>query len=168
MYGKMFCGFVIIFLVLSLAGHGSTQMYSLFEDDRMCSCDFFPTAPYQTFTVYVYLESPEEGASAAEYMMTTLPNCALMEQQIAPFVAGSVTGKWLGSPGISAPFTSCQTGIIIIAWFTFIGMDMTPGYFTIKEHEDSGFLGIATCESGNPPMDASVRFNFGYNEGCSA
>jgi hypothetical protein len=168
MYGKNLFRIAILFLFLFLAGQATAQLYSLWEDDRMCSCDFFPTAPYQTFTVYVYLEIPEEGASAAEYKMTTLPNCIAMEQNIAPFVAGTATGKWLGSPGISAPFTSCQTGIIIITWFTFLGMDMTPGYFKIEEHEDSGFLGIATCAAGNPAMDAIVYFIFGYNAQCSA
>jgi hypothetical protein len=155
-------------LLLTIAGQAAAQMYSLWEDDRMCSCDFFPTAPYQTFDIYVYLETPEEGAFAAEYKMTSLPNCVMMEQYIAPFVSETAAGSWLESPGISAPFTSCQTGIIIITRMKFLGLSMTPGLFTIEENEDSGFLGIATCEAGQPPMDASVRFYFGYNEGCSA
>ncbi len=168
MPGKILRGFVIIFMSLFIAGQAAAQMYSLWEDDRMCSCDFFPTTSFETFTVYVYLETPEEGASAAEYKMTTLPNCVMMEQEIAPFVSETITGSWLGSPGISAPFTSCQTGIIIITWFTFLGMDTTPGYFKIEAHETSGFLSINTCETGQPRMDAGVRTLFGYNIGCSA
>ena len=159
-------GFII--LLMLFAGRAETQTYSLMADGRMSSCDVFLYSPYQPFDVYVYLETPEEGAFAAEYKMSALPGHFSIAQYIAPFVSEAVAGSWHGSPGISASFTSCQTGIVIIARLTFMAPDLTPGLYMLELHEDSGFLGIATCEAGHPLVDGIVRFPFGYNTGCSA
>lgn len=168
MNGKRLFQIAAIVLPIFIAGQAASQMYSLFEDDRMCSCDFFPTGPYQPFDVYVYLETPEEGAFAAEYKLSLMPGHFSIEQYIAPFVSAAVTGKWHGSPGISAPFTSCQTGIVIIARLTCMAPDLTPGYYNLEQHDDTGFLGIATCAAGHLWEDAGVLFPFGYNTVCTA
>jgi hypothetical protein len=168
MSGKLKISIGSMILLMLVAGHAGAQTYSLMADGRMSSCDVFLYGPYQPFDVYVYLETPEEGAFAAEYKMSALPGHFTTAQYIAPFVSEAVAGSWHGSPGISAPFTSCQTGIVIIARLTFMAPDLTPGLYMLELHEDSGFLGIATCEAGHPLADGVVRFPFGYNTGCSA
>jgi len=156
-----------VVLLMLVAGRAGAQTYSLMADGRMSSCDVFLYGPYQPFDVYVYLETPEEGAFAAEYKMSALPGHFSIAQYIAPFVSEAVAGSWHGSPGISAPFSSCQTGIVIVARLTFMAPDLTPGLYMLEPHEDSGRLGIATCEADHPLEDAYVRFYFGFNTTCT-
>ncbi len=164
--------FIVVLLCVLLTAvapwPARTQMLSLWADDAMCGCDFFSTSPYQPFNVYVFLDPDTEGAFSVEYKLKTLPGHFSTARVLSPVVSGATIGTWLGSPGISAPFTSCQTETFWVVNLTMMAPDLNPGYYMLAPNDDSDFMGVTICPDPRPMVAATVYNVFGYNDYCSA
>ena len=147
-----------------------TQTFSLWSDESMSSCSAY-MYQYETFTVYVFLEPGPDGAFAAEYKLVVPDSIISISDEPNSFISTAGTiGTPVGPPGISAPFTSCQNSITWVYKHTFILMGQRdPSYITMYPNDDSGFMGVATCEEPMRPMvDASLYNFFGVNSSCTA
>ena len=154
-------------LVLACARPAYSQIFSLWADEGMNTCEVIDQAPFSPFTVYVFLEPALDGAVAAEYKLTVLAGHFASATNPAPFVSGVTIGSWIGSPGISAPFTACQTGTVWIVNLTMIAPNETSGYYRITPNDNTDFLGIASCQGTRPLIDGTVLTPFGYNAACA-
>jgi hypothetical protein len=162
-------GLLVLCAALLCAQPSEAQMFSLWSDENMTCCDVFPTGPYQPFHVFVFLDPGPDGAFAAEYKLETITgHFSPGGSVIAPFVSSATIGVWYGSPGISAPFTSCQTELVWIIDLVMMAPNVDPGYYTIELNESSNFCGVAICPGSRPLADAGVYNVFGYNTSCSA
>ena len=92
-----------------LAAPASANVLSIWADEAMSDCDVTTDGPYQAFNLYVFLEPGVDGAFAVEYKLTTPPGHFATVQEPNPVVSEATIGVWFGPPGISAPFTTCQT-----------------------------------------------------------
>jgi len=148
-------------------GPSTAQMFSLWTDEGMTDCDVFLAGPYTPFSVYVFLDPGLEGAFAAEYKLTVLPgHFSPGGNVISPVVSGATIGVWYGSPGISAPFTSCQTELFWIVQLNMMSPNTDPGYYTVEPNDDTGFMGVAICPDPRPLKDAYLYNRFGFNADC--
>jgi hypothetical protein len=139
---------------------------SIWADDAMTSCEVATQGPYQAFSLYVFLEPGADGAFAVEYKLAYPAGHIASVTTPAPFVAAATIGSWLGSPGISAPFTACQTDMVWVVSFTLLSPDTNPGFYMIEPNETTGVLGVAICPGDRPIVDATVYNYFGFNDGC--
>ena len=162
--------FILILLCLLIAGFlpGSarTQMYSLWGDEEMTTCAFHTTAPYQPFTIYVFLDPGADGAFAAEYKLQGPPGHFSTANVKAAFVSGATIGVPFGAPGMAAPFLSCQNALVWVWQVTCMGPDTNPDFYDLEPNDDSGNLGVAICPGSRPLVDAAVYNHFGYNDAC--
>jgi hypothetical protein len=152
-----------LFVISAPAG---AQQLSIWADDAMTSCSVATTGPYQAFNLYVFLEAGPDGAFAVEYKLAYPAGHIASLTTPAPFVAAATIGSWLGSPGISAPFISCQTGMVWVVSFTLLSPDTVPGFYAIEPNETTGVLGVAICPGDRPIVDATAINEFGFNADC--
>jgi hypothetical protein len=142
----------------------SANVLSMYADADMLNMEVTTGAPYQPFNVYVFLEPGVDGAFAVEYMLAALPGHFSTTMDINPVVSGATIGVWFGSPGISAPFTTCQSELFWLVNLTMMSPDLVPGYYTFELNESSQFMGVATCEEPMRPMVDGTAYNmFGFN-----
>lgn len=166
--------FIMFVLCLALAlarpasAQSTTPMFSLWADDEMTCCDVYPGGPYQPFNVYVFLHPGSDGAFAAEYKLTALPGHFSVANVKNTFVSPAALGLWLGAPGISVGFTSCQSTVVWIINLTMMAPNTTPGYYVLEQNDDTDFLGVAICPEPRP-MVAGIVYNYlGYYAPCTA
>jgi len=148
------------------AAPASAQMFSLWADEGMTSCEFHSAAPYQAFTIDVCLDPGPEGAFAAEYKLIGPEGHFSNGSVKAPFVSAATIGVPFGAPGMAAPFLTCQADLVWIYQVTCMGPDTVPGFYVLVPNDDSGNLGIAICPGDRPLRDATLYNHFGYNDGC--
>ncbi len=153
----------IAVIALFAVSASATPVLSLWADDAMTSIDVMTGAPYQPFNVYVFLEPGVDGAFAVEYKLEILPGHFSSAQAINPVVSAATIGVWFGSPGISAPFTSCQTELFWVVNLTMMAPDTAPGYYTLELNDNSQFMGVAICPGDRPMVDATAHDDFGFN-----
>jgi hypothetical protein len=150
-----------------LAAPVSAQQLSLWADEGMTSCQVTTAAPYSPFHVFVYLEPGVDGAFAVEYKLTTpAGHFSPGGNVIAPFVSGATIGVWYGAPGISAPFTACQVGLVWVIDMNMMAPNTTPGYYAFELNDSSEFMGVAICPGTRPLLDATALNQFGFNADC--
>jgi hypothetical protein len=145
----------------------SAQMLSLWADEGMTSCEVSVAGPYTPFQVYVFLEPGPDGAFAVEYKLTTpAGHFSPAGNVINPVVSGATIGVWYGAPGISAPFTSCQSDLFWVIMLNMMSPNVDPGYYMFEPNDDSNFMGVAICPDPRPLADATAYNYFGFNDGC--
>ncbi len=144
----------------------SANVLSLWADDAMTSCEVTTAAGYQPFNVFVFLEPGVEGAFAVEYKLEILPGHFSTVQTPNPVVSGATIGVWFGSPGISAPFTSCQADLFWVVNLTMMAPDVAPGHYMLTANESSGAMQVAICADPRPLIEATAYNHFGFNDGC--
>jgi hypothetical protein len=149
-----------------LAVPASANVLSLWADEAMTSCQVETQAPYTPFNLFVFLEPGVEGAFAVEYKLEILPGHFSNAQVINPVVAGATIGVWIGSPGISVPFLSCQADLLWIINLTVMAPDTEPGHYMLMANESSGFMQVAICPDPRPLVEATAYNYFGFNDGC--
>ena len=151
-------------IALFAAPVSAASVLSLWADEGMSIDEVYKTLPYQAFNVYVFLEPGVNGAFAVEYMLATPAGHFANPVTVSPVVSAATIGVWYGSPGISAPFTSCQSELFWVVNLTMLSPDTEPGFYTLELNANSQFLGVATCEEPMRPMeDGSAYNNFGFN-----
>lgn len=123
--------------------------------------------PYSPFNVYVFLETGADGAFAVEYKLTVPAGHFSTVQVVNPVVSGATIGVWYGSPGISAPFTSCQSDLFWVVNLTMMSPDTNPGHYAAVLNDDSQFMGVAICPDPRPLRDASLMNWFMFNDTCA-
>ncbi len=144
----------------------SAHVLSLWADEGMTSCQVEMPGIYTPFNVFVFLEPGTDGAFAVEYKLQILPGHFSNGQVINPNVAAATIGVWIGSPGISAPFTSCQSELLWVVNLTMMAPNTDPGHYMFALNEDSSFMGVAICAGARPLQPATAYNHFGYNDGC--
>ncbi|MDD3643584.1 MAG: hypothetical protein PHQ19_09005 [Candidatus Krumholzibacteria bacterium] len=150
-----------------LAAPATAQKFSLWTDATQSACDVTLAAPYTPFHVVVFLEPGIAGAFAVEYKLATPEgHFSPGGNVIAPFVSGATIGNWFGAPGISAPFTSCQTELVWIINLNMMAPNTTAGYYTMELNDNSLFMGVAICPGTRPLVDGTALNHFGFNTGC--
>jgi hypothetical protein len=156
----------VVVLCLACAGAqpASAQMFSLWGDDIMCLGWVEAAAPFMPFHIFVFLDPGPGGAISCEFKLVTPPGHFATDVTPAPFIPDETIASWYGPPGVSVPFLSCQTETVWIVDLTMMASDITPAYYTLAPHDDSSFLGIATCATGYPPAAGTIYNYFGYNE----
>jgi len=98
--------------------------------------------------------------------MEILPGHFSSAQAINPVVAGATIGVWFGSPGISAPFISCQVAPLWVINLTMMAPNTDPGHYTLMANESSGAMQVAICPDPRPLADAIALNQFGFNADC--
>ncbi len=157
---------IIALAMFMISAPATAQQLSLWADEAMTNIDVMTGAAYQPFNVYVFLEPGVDGAFAVEYKLDILPGHFSSAQVINPVVSAATLGVWFGSPGISAPFTSCQVSTFWVVNLTMMAPDTAPGYYVLALNDNSQFMGVATCEEPLRPMvDAIAHNEFGFNTG---
>jgi hypothetical protein len=144
----------------------SANVLSLWADEAMTSCEVTTMAPYTPFNVFVFLEPGVEGAFAVEYMLVVLPGHFSTAQAISPVVSAATIGVWIGSPGISAPFVSCQADLLWVVNLTMMAPDIAPGHYMIVANESAGAMQVAICADPRPLLEATAYNYLGFNDGC--
>lgn len=160
---------VSVLLIGLAASSACAQMLSLFADESQTSYEIGlidPYVPNTPFNVYVFLEPGPDGAYAVEYKLTIPPSHIMSSLEISPVVAAHTIGVWYGSPGISAPFLSCQNDLFWVCRLTMTSPDTVPGYYSIWKNDDSDFMGIAICSNPRPLVDALVYNNLCFIMSC--
>jgi hypothetical protein len=157
---------LIIAAIALFAVPASAQVLSLWNDAGQTSCQVTTFGPYTPFNVYVFLEPGLEGAFAVEYKLAILPGHFSTGQAINPIVSAATIGVWFGSPGISAPFTACQTELFWVVNLTMMAPNTEPGHYMLQLNESSNFMGVAICPGTRPLLDATAYNHFGFNDGC--
>jgi hypothetical protein len=163
-------GLLILLIATISSSTTQAQVFSLWGDEGMTTCEVHTAAPYQPFNVFVFLEPGIDGAFYVQYKLKILPGHFSIGQVINPVVSDAATiGVWFGSPGISAPFTSCQVDLLWIVNLTMMAPNTTPGYYEIKANEDSQLIRVCPCVGpcGRYDNDEGFVYNqFGFNETC--
>ncbi len=142
------------------------HVFSLWTSETMAACDVYFDTPLQPFDVYVFIDPDTGGVFAVEYKLEILPGHSSTSLTLAPFVSAAAIGSWTGSPGITAPFTECQTELTWIAHMTMEAPDLEPGFYTFQPHDDTGSLFVLICTGNRPEQPVTVYNVFGYNESC--
>jgi hypothetical protein len=157
---------VVVTVIMLAASPVSAQMMSLWGDESMSTCDHVATGAYTPFEVYVFLDPGPEGAFAVEYMLWIPPGHFSTIQTPAPFVSTATIGSWTGAPGISAPFTSCQTDLVWVCSVTMMSPDTEPNAYFLLPHNINGFRGVAICPGDRPLREVPAYNCFGFNVSC--
>jgi hypothetical protein len=156
-----------IAVIALMAAPATAQKLSLWTDVNQSACDVTLAAPYSMFHVVVFLEPGVDGAFAVEYKLTTpVGHFSPGGNVIAPFVSGATIGVWYGAPGISAPFTSCQSELVWLIDLAMMSPNVDPGYYELGLNDSSNFMGVAICPGTRPLLDATAYNIFGFNTGC--
>lgn len=155
-----------IFMILSTSAVAQQHVLSLWTDENMSACDVSHDSPLVPFEVYVFVDPDTGGVFAMEYKLEILPGHYSTELVLAPFVSPASIGTWMGSPGISTPFTECQTELTWIMHSTMMAPDIEPGFYTFEPHDDTGSLIVFICTGTRPEQPVTTYNVFGYNESC--
>ncbi len=155
---------IALLLLLLVTSPVQPQILSLWANESMTAGEFFTEAPYTPFNIYVFLEPSPDGAFAVEYKLTVPEDHFSTALSVSPVVSGAVAGVWYGSPGISAPFTSCQTDLFWVVNLTMMSPNIIPGWYIPGPHDDSSFPNVVTCQGPQPTVEASIYNLFGYND----
>jgi hypothetical protein len=151
-------------LIGAVAAPAHGQFYSLWADESRTTAEFWTTSPYQTFTIYVFLDPGSDGAFGAEYKMAGPPGHFSTGSSMAPFVSDAVIGQPYGSPGVSVGFTSCQNDTVWLFAVSCMASNVDPGVYTIEENDNSRICGVVTCiEPGRPIVEGKIFNSFCYN-----
>ena len=152
----------VLVCVLSLPAQG--QYFSLWADEGKTTSEYWTSSPYQTFTIYVFLDPGSDGAFGAEYKMVGPSGHFSTGNTAAPFISAAIIGDPYGAPGVSAGFTSCQDGTVWLFAVSCMASSVDPGVYTISENDVSSFCGIATCIEPDRPLAEATPYNsFCYN-----
>jgi hypothetical protein len=157
---------IIVLAMFVISAPAAAQQLSLWADEGQSQCMVSTVAPYTPFNVYVFLEPGVEGAFAVEYKLEILPGHFSTAQAISPAVSAATIGAWFGSPGISAPFVSCQVAPLWVVNLTMMAPDTAPGHYRIVENESAGAMQIAICADPRPLLEATAVNQFGFNADC--
>jgi hypothetical protein len=156
-----------IAVIALMAAPATAQKLSIWADADQQACDVMGVGAYSPFHVFVFLEPGPDGAFAVEYKLATpVGHFSPGGNVIAPFVSGATIGVWYGSPGISAPFTSCQSDLVWVVDLTMMSPNADLGYYTLELNESSSFMGVAICPGTRPLLDATAYNHFGFNTEC--
>ncbi len=154
-------------IALFAAPVSAASVLSLWADEGMSACEVYTAAPYQAFNVFVFLEPGMDGAFAVEYMLAAPAGHFAPSMVINPVVSAATIGVWFGEPGISAPFTTCQSELFWVVNLNMMAPNVDPGFYTLELNVNSEFMGVATCEEPMRPMVSGSAYNhFGFNDGC--
>lgn len=152
--------------LVSACANAQPHVLSLWGSEEMFACDVLHEEPNIPFDVYVFIDPGPDGVYAVEYKLEILPGHYSTQMTIAPIVSGATVGSWIGSPGISAPFNSCQTELTWIVNLTMVAPDIEPGFYTFGPNDHTGAVRVGTC-ADNRPFEPAEAYNvFGYNESC--
>ncbi len=157
---------IIVLAMFVISAPAAAQQLSLWADEAQTQCMVTTAAGYQPFNLFVFLEPGVEGAFAVEYKMEILPGHFSTVQTPNPVVSGATIGVWFNSPGISAPFISCQVAPFWVVNLTMMAPDVTPGHYNLTLNDDSNFMGVAICPDPRPLADAIALNQFGFNADC--
>ena len=148
------------------AAPASAQMYYLFSDEAMTTCESTNGA-YMGFPVLLLLEPGPMGVFGAEYYMD-FPANIIQNPAPVPFPGIAVSmGDAVGGAGLSLGFEVCQTEMFVLYTFNAFPMDTTPGLIRVLPHPDRGIVAVATCEEPlRPTIEANVFNYFGFHESC--
>ena len=145
----------------------SSQMFSLWGDELMSDCDV-SVGQFETYTIYVFLDPGPDGAFAAEYKLELPDSHVCISSEQNTFISGAVIGLPTGPPGVQAPFLSCQNSDVWLYKHTIIVLgERAQHLITLAPHDDTQFMGIATCPGTRPLVDCSVYIHFGVNISCA-
>lgn len=156
----------VVTLLILLTAPAHSQELRLWADEDRTRCEVIISEPYTAFDVFVFLEPGVYGAFAVEYKLSVPPGHFSPAQTPNPVVSAATIGAWCGSPGISAPFTSCQTERFWVCKMAMMSPDIEPGIYFLHPKEDTQFIGVAICPDPRPMVDAWVYGCFGYNDSC--
>jgi len=153
-------------LPIILTAQASTQTITLWTDADQSHCEFYTDSANVTFDIFVILDTGAYDAGLAEYQVSLPDKHLLVSDEPADFInIGAVLGVPVGAPGISAPFLSCQNGLVVLWRMTCTASDVEPAAYWLLPNGTSDFLGIGTCPS--PDFVPAVTYNcFGYNHWC--
>jgi len=164
---------VLVLVLCSIPATTHSQRFSLWGDEYWVDWCVETDADSATyFSFYVYLEPGVDGAFAAEYKIPSIDEeftkYICIGYEANPVVSAATIGNPYGAPGISAPFTSCQTDELWIYKINMVALFVKEKkYITIEPHDYSDFMGIATCQEPLRPMkDAYLWNNFRINNCC--
>jgi hypothetical protein len=160
---------LIIFLTVFI-DTADSQVLGLYGDESRQNVEigwYSPYTPGTPFSVFVFLEPGQDGAFAVEYKLECPPNHYSVGQEISPVVSSATIGTWLGAPGISAPFLSCQDELFWVAEMIMVSPDTVSGYYSLEPNDDSGFLGIAICPDPRPLAEAAVINHLCFFSSCT-
>ena len=144
----------------------SAQMYHLYSDEAMTSCENYNGA-YMGFTVLLILDPGPDGAFGAEYYMEFPPNI-IQNPAPVPFANIAVSmGDAVGGAGLSLGFDFCQIDPFVLYTFNAFPLGTDPGYIRVLPHPDTGIVAVATCEEPlRPTIEAAVGNYFGFHDTC--
>lgn len=157
---------VTVFMMsLMYAASVSAQLsaFHLWGDEDKVRCDWFPPEPFTVMHMYLFLTPGRDGAFAAEYKLITPPGHFAISSEPGPMFSGASIGNPAGPPGISVSFIMCQVQEVLVWKFQFMAQDLTPGYYIVGPHEDTGFLGVAICAGDRPMQEGYLYGQFGYH-----
>lgn len=157
--------FIIAAVLISLlAVPANGQYFSLWADEGKSTSEFWTESPYQTFTIYVFLDPGTDGAFGAEYKMIGPSGHFSTGNTAAPFISEALIGTPYGAPGISAGFLSCQDDTVWLFAVSCMASSVEPGVYEIVANDNSDFCGIATCAEPDRPLAEAKTYNsFCYN-----
>lgn len=160
----MLCAAVL--MLGSISSHAQQHVFSLWSDANMSACDVLHESPLVPFEIYVFIDPDTGGVFAVEYKLDILPGHYTDQVTLAPFISLASMGSWAGAPGITAPFTECQTELTWIVHMTMLAPDIEAGFYTFEPHDDTGSLCVFICSGDRPEHPVTVHGVFGYNESC--
>ena len=146
-----------------LAAPASANVLSIWADVDMLNMEVATAAPYAPFNVYVFLEPGADGAFAVEYKLIAPLGHFSTVQLPNPVVSAATIGVWFGAPGISAPFTTCQTELFWVVNLTMMAPDVAAAEYVLALNDNSNFMGVAICPGDRPMVDGSAYNKFGFN-----
>ncbi len=158
--------FAFLILLCSFAPASHSQMFSLWGDEQVTTCETYTQGSYFPFSFYIFLEPGDEGAIGAEFKMIIPESHFSTVWFQSPVVSDSTTGVWYGSPGISMQFTSCQTDMFWIACFTMMAPNTTPAGYWLYPHDDTQLMGVKICSGERPWVAAGFYTCFTFNDSC--
>ena len=146
------------------AAPASAQMYSVWGDAEMTTCDA-DGAAYEAFPVFLILEPGPTGAFAAEYRLSVPTNLVVQVTNPSPEISVAM-GDATNGAGISLGFLTCQSDPFVVYDFLMFPMDVTPGFIMVEPHAGTGKLIVAECPGDRIELDALVYNYFGWHDGC--
>ncbi len=89
-----------------LAAPASAQVYSLWSDETMTSCDFFTEDTYVFYDVFLMITPGPTGVSGAEYTLSMPPGYNI-NSSVASTLISLTLGSDVGDPG-NQPGALCR------------------------------------------------------------
>ena len=143
---------------------------TLWTDAEQSHCEFYTDSSNVNFDIYVVLEPGPDGAFGAAYKINIPENHFMVEHEPASFVIYDPDypnyGVPAGPPGVTAPFSSCQTETVVIWRITCTSTNTDPAQYWFAPHDISGIFVVAICPNPHPLVDLFTYNCFGYNQWC--